>query len=93
MAKLVGKLKQRYRRLRGKVKYTPNPYMAKDHVTHYHAQGDARYLCGRVYQLGSEHGTNRTARDSGELTCNRCQRKHGAMLLSLDGRKRLGLAG
>lgn len=70
----------------------PNPYAAKDHVTHHRlGLGDTEYLCGRGVNRDRFRGTHRTAYDTNDLTCNRCQRVVATMRSTPQGRKLLGL--
>lgn len=64
----------------------------RDHVTHYHAAGEDRYLCGKPYEREFQSvGTDRAAASTKELSCNRCQVIHNKLMQTKEGRKRLGI--
>jgi hypothetical protein len=99
MRKLIGKIRQAFRREQIKPKqYTRNAgYQALDHVLHYHVEGEAHYLCGKLYRGygdvndATKSGPHRTAPTHLDVTCNTCQRTHNHLLTIKEGRKRLGL--
>lgn len=111
MRKLIGKLRQMFRRkqdvrvLRGTTTHKREydqyvrrrrrenaSFSSKDHVTHYHASGEDRYLCGKWYEPEFQSvGTHRVALNTRDLSCNRCQVIHNKLVLTPEGRARLGL--
>jgi hypothetical protein len=96
MRKLIGKIRQSIRAARNKriprsTSVRPAHGML-DHVRHYHASGETRYLCGKFYDRETQHtGNARPALSFEDVSCNRCQRVHGLLLKTPGGRKRLGL--
>jgi hypothetical protein len=105
MRKLIGKIRQSirariYRPIRTAT-YTVQrrqsrirdvPFRALDHVKHYHASGESRYLCGVPYNRETQNtGHARAAVSFDAVSCNGCQRVHGQLLKTPGGRKRLGL--
>lgn len=96
MLKLIGKIRQAIRARRHKKiprwTHVPRYYGQLDHVKHYHAQGDTRYLCGTFYDRDTQTtGVNRPAVSSEDVSCNRCQRAHWRLMQTPEGRKRLGV--
>jgi hypothetical protein len=106
MRKLIGKIRQAFRRERYTERYAPQTapdrsrrgqYRALDHVLHYHVEGEAHYLCGKLYRGygdvndATKSGPHRTANTHLDVTCNTCQRTHNHMLTIKEGRARLGL--
>lgn len=68
---------------------------ARDHITHYHAEGEDRYLCGVLYDRENDdmrvYRRHRTARTFKDVMCNKCQRVHNRLLADPKQRHRLAI--